>query len=117
MVEFKLNIDPEPTQAQFRLGAATVLTVHKDGRLTLGDGLSADEATQAVAQMLVDNYALAVDERIKAQAALLAEAEQAAHEVIRMTDEITNAPATATRWAERIEERMLYLLAKLDAAK
>jgi len=51
---------PQPTNAlQFHGLGKVFLTISADGVMTIGEGMSADEATQEVAQMLIKHFAMA----------------------------------------------------------
>jgi hypothetical protein len=52
--------------------------------------------------------------RIEELEAQVREARDAAHSVIRMADQIPLSQAAAERWADRIDERMVALLARLS---
>ena len=52
--------NPQPTNAlQFQGLGKVLLTISADGVMTIGEGMSADEATQEAAQMLIKHFAMA----------------------------------------------------------
>lgn len=120
LVNSSCTLSIPPNTITFHSEHKEVLRITADGRLVIGEGLSADEATREAAKLLIASFEREIQKMVETRIAAEREKVRVLREALEnLRDEQNGAPLCTreTEWKEAIDEADAALAATKEASK
>ena len=120
LVNSSCTLSTPPNTITFHATNKEVLRITPDGHLVIGEGLSADEATQEAAKLLIASFEREIQKMVEKRIAAERERVRVLRDALEnLCDEQNGAPLCTreTEWKEAIDEADAALAATKEASK